>query len=70
MYLTKLLEKTEYTLVRGTLDREIASLVYDSRKVGEGSLFVCISGVAVVATAFVDPRQVEKVEKAENTEKK
>lgn len=32
-------------------------------------LFVCISGVAVVATAFVDPRQVEKVEKAENTEK-
>ena len=34
MYLTKLLEKTEYTLVRGTLDREIASLVYDSRKVG------------------------------------
>lgn len=33
-------------------------------------LFVCISGVAVVATAFVDPRQVEKVEKAENTEKK
>ena len=33
-------------------------------------LFVCISGVAVVATAFVDPRQVEKVEKTENTEKK
>ena len=40
MYLTKLLEKTEYTLVRGTLDREIGSLVYDSRKVGEGALFV------------------------------
>ena len=53
MYLTKLLEKTEYTLVRGTLDREIASLVYDSRKVGEGSLFVCISGTKVDAHFFL-----------------
>ena len=53
MYLTKLLEKTDYTLVRGTLDREIASLVYDSRKVEEGSLFVCISGTKVDAHFFL-----------------
>lgn len=53
MYLTKLLEKTEYTLVRGTLDREIASLVYDSRKVEDGSLFVCISGTKVDAHFFL-----------------
>ena len=53
MYLAKLLEKTEYTLVRGTLDREIGSLVYDSRKVEEGSLFVCISGTKVDAHFFL-----------------
>ena len=53
MYLTKLLEKTDYTLVRGTLDREIASLVYDSRKVEDGSLFVCISGTKVDAHFFL-----------------
>ena len=47
MFLTKILEKTEYTLVRGTLDREITSLVYDSRKVEDGSLFVCISGTKI-----------------------
>ena len=53
MYLTKLLEKTEYTLVRGTLDREIGSLVYDSRKVADGALFVCISGTKVDAHFFL-----------------
>ena len=53
MFLTKILEKTEYTLVRGTLDREITSLVYDSRKVEDGSLFVCISGTKIDAHFFL-----------------
>lgn len=44
MLLGKLLEKTEYSLVRGTLNTEILNLVYDSRKVVEGSVFVCIKG--------------------------
>ena len=53
MFLTRILEKTEYTLVRGTLDREITSLVYDSRKVEDGSLFVCISGTKIDAHFFL-----------------
>lgn len=42
--LKKLLEKTEYECVRGTVDVSVNSVVYDSRKVEEGSLFICISG--------------------------
>ena len=33
MKLSKLLERSEYTLVQGTEDTEISTLVYDSRKV-------------------------------------
>ena len=41
---TDLFEKLQYEIVQGTLDKEITSLVYDSRKVSGGSLFVCIKG--------------------------
>ena len=42
--LTDLLEKLEYKCVQGTLDREIAAVVSDSRKAGPDSLFLCIKG--------------------------
>ena len=45
MKLTKLLEKLEYEILQGTDQVEITSLVYDSRKVEEGSVFVCIVGM-------------------------
>ena len=45
--LRELLERLEYTLVQGDLDREITELIYDSRKAKEGVLFVCIKGAAV-----------------------
>ena len=44
MKLSCLLEEMEYECVQGTLDREITTLVYDSRKVEKDSAFVCISG--------------------------
>ena len=53
MKLTQLLERTEYTLVQGSLDKEIESLVYDSRKAGKNSLFVCISGTVSDAHDFI-----------------
>ena len=40
----ELFAKLEYELVQGTLDKEISTMVYDSRKVTEGSVFVCIKG--------------------------
>lgn len=40
----QLLEKLEYTCVQGSLEKEITAVVYDSRKVKENSLFICIEG--------------------------
>lgn len=42
--LNKLLEKLEYECMAGDIDREVTAVVYDSRKVTEGCLFICISG--------------------------
>lgn len=53
MKLSKLLERSEYTLIQGTEDTEITALVYDSRKVEEGSVFVCISGAAFDGHKFI-----------------
>lgn len=44
MRLEKLLEKTEYTLLQGSMDTDIEEVVYDSRKLVKGSLFVCLKG--------------------------
>lgn len=59
MQLNKLLEKMEYTLLSGSLDTEISTLVYDSKKVEKGSVFVCISGTVRDAHDFI-PEVVEK----------
>ena len=44
MKLVDLLEEMEYDCVQGEIDREISTLVYDSRKVEKDSVFVCITG--------------------------
>lgn len=59
MQIRQLLEKLEYTLLAGSLDTEISTLVYDSRKVEKGSIFVCISGTVRDAHDFI-PEVLEK----------
>lgn len=44
MKVIDLLEGIEYQCIQGDIDREITTLVYDSRKVVKDSVFVCISG--------------------------
>ena len=39
-----LLERTEYTLLRGSLDREISGISTDNRTCGPGDVFICIQG--------------------------
>lgn len=63
MKLSQLLERLDYKLYAGNTDIEISSLVYDSRKVEEGSLFVCISGTVRDAHDFI-PEVIEKGAKA------
>lgn len=44
MKLNKLIEKLEYKCLQGDVEHSITELIYDSRKVTEGSVFVCIRG--------------------------
>ncbi|MCD7866055.1 MAG: UDP-N-acetylmuramoyl-L-alanyl-D-glutamate--2,6-diaminopimelate ligase [Clostridiales bacterium] len=44
MKLADLIQKLDYICMQGDIEREITTLVYDSRKIDRGSVFVCISG--------------------------
>ena len=44
MKLTDLLCKLEYECIQGSADLEISQVVYDSRNITEGCLFICIAG--------------------------
>mgnify|MGYP005809435071 CR=1 FL=1 len=52
MKLTTLLENLEYTCCQGSEDLDITDVVYDSRKVQPGDLFVCIRGAVVDGHTF------------------
>lgn len=68
MKLDSLLLGMEYELVQGTLDKEVSDVIYDSRKVDEGCVFVCISGETQDAHKFI-PEVVLKGVKAVVVEK-
>lgn len=63
MKLSKLLERLEYTCVQGSMDQEIQEVVSDSRKAGDGALFICIRGAAADGHNFV-PSVVKQGTKA------
>lgn len=44
MHLTNLLSRIDYTLENGTTNIDISDVIYDSRKVNCGCLFICLSG--------------------------
>ena len=46
MLLRDLFNGVEHTLVQGTADREVADVVYDTRRLVPGALFVCIVGTS------------------------
>lgn len=54
MNLSKLLEGLNYEVLKGNCDVEINKINYDSRKVENGDLFVCIKGFASDGHKFVD----------------
>lgn len=53
MKLLSLLEELTYEVLQGSVDTEVTTLVYDSRKVESGSVFVCISGTVRDAHDFI-----------------
>lgn len=59
MRLGDLLQKLSYKVMEGSVDQEVTTLVYDSRKAEPGCVFVCISGAQKDAHEFV-PEVLEK----------
>ena len=54
MKLSVLLERIAYEICQGSTEQEVSSVAFDSRKVSEGSLFICIRGAVVDGHSFVD----------------
>lgn len=54
MYLDKLLEDIDYTCVQGDIHTLVTELVYDSRKVVDGCIYVSIAGAIYDGHDFVD----------------
>ncbi len=44
MRLEDLLKGVQYTCLQGSIDREVTQVEYDSRRISEGCLFICIEG--------------------------
>lgn len=61
MKLTQLLERLEYEVVQGDDQIEVTELINDSRKVSEGSVFVCISGAVSDGHTYIE-QVAEKVQ--------
>ena len=53
MKLSQLLERLEYKVVQGSDGIEVTTLINDSRKVEQGSVFVCISGAVADGHKYV-----------------
>lgn len=53
MKLSELLSVVEYELIKGSMEEEITGVVYDSRNVTPGSLFVCLKGVSSDGHNFI-----------------
>ena len=53
MLLKQLIGDMDYEVLAGRVDTEVTTLVYDSRKVEKGSVFVCISGSVRDAHDFI-----------------
>lgn len=54
MKLSYLLERLEYEVCQGSDDLEVTELINDSRKVKEGSVFVCIAGAVADGHEYIE----------------
>lgn len=68
MLLSKMIETLKYEVLQGDASIEVNHLVYDSRKVTDGDVFVCVSGAVSDGHSFI-PQVIEKGAKALIVEK-
>ena len=69
MKIKELINEMEYEILAGSEETEITTLVYDSRKVEKGSVFVCISGSVRDAHEFIPDVAAKGSELPEQKEK-
>ncbi|SES62135.1 UDP-N-acetylmuramoyl-L-alanyl-D-glutamate--2,6-diaminopimelate ligase [[Clostridium] polysaccharolyticum] len=68
MLLSNLIQTVSYEVLQSDASVEINHLVYDSRKVNQGDVFVCVSGAVCDGHSFI-PQVIEKGAKAIIVEK-
>ena len=54
MYLSEIIEGLAFTELQGSADVEITAIVFDSRKVIPGCLFVAVKGTVVDGHDYID----------------
>ncbi|WBW97481.1 UDP-N-acetylmuramoyl-L-alanyl-D-glutamate--2,6-diaminopimelate ligase [Oceanirhabdus sp. W0125-5] len=68
MNLLELLKRTKYELIQGNLDIDINQIKYDTRRIEEGDIFICLKGTNIDSHNFAKDA-VEKGAKALLVEK-
>ena len=59
MKLSQLCEKIQYTMLQGAMETEVKDIIYDSRKIKEGTAFVCMVGAVTDGHKYI-PDAIEK----------
>ena len=59
MRLSQICKETEYACLQGSMDCEVRDIIYDSRDLTEGTMFVCIEGAVTDGHRYI-PDAVEK----------
>ena len=54
MLLEDLIKKLDYDIINGSINVEVNNLIYDSRKIVEGDVFVCITGAVSDGHSYID----------------
>ena len=54
MTLERLISKTDFKILQGGLDTEITGIAYDSRRVADGFVFVCMTGANVDGHDYIE----------------
>lgn len=67
--LSEICKEMEYQCLQGSMDIEIADLIYDSRKIAENTLFICMVGAVTDGHKYI-PDAIEKGSTAIVIEKK
>ena len=59
MKLKKICEEIEYTLLQGSMETEVRDIIYDSRKIAQETMFVCMVGAVTDGHKYI-PDAIEK----------